>query len=320
MAAARDLSHTVNEMKLNFPRCWCSAVFAVSVATAPVAAYAMGDEEFVGPFPSWGNVKMNGAVGDGVTDDTGAIQKGLNALGASNPTLYFPAGTYRITQPLTLAAQAHVNVIGADPAATTILWAGAPGGHMLTLNGVAYSRFNRLTFNGQGIANDGIDQSWDGVTGNFDTGNEYADDVFENFANVGFGCGWSGSGCAETSMLRDSFMNITWAGISMGNFNALDMFIWDSYFQNSNIGVTNLYASGNLHVYNSIFKNSKTADITIGSTGVSIFATIIQQDQRNSLVRVKAPAIRPTSRSKVTRSSTRRTRNPLLSATWGRLF
>src|SRR5712671_367837 len=114
------------------------AVFAAAVVSLPVAAHAMGDEEFVGPFPSWANVKTNyGAVGDGVTDDTTAIQKALTALGPNKPTLYFPAGTYRISQPLTLAAQQHVSIIGADPATTTILWAGASGGHMLNLNGVA---------------------------------------------------------------------------------------------------------------------------------------------------------------------------------------
>jgi hypothetical protein len=83
---------------------------------------AIGDEEFVGPFASWANVKTSyGAAGDGVTDDTTALQNALNALGPTNPTLYLPAGTYRITETLTLAGQQNVNVIGQDPATTTIL-------------------------------------------------------------------------------------------------------------------------------------------------------------------------------------------------------
>ena len=120
----------------------------------------MGDEEFVGPFSSWANVKSNyRAAGDGVTDDTVAIQNALNALGPNNPTLYFPAGTYRITQTLTLAAQQYVNVIGQDAANTAIIWAGSPGGTMLYLNGIALSRFDRLTFNGQGNAAVAVDQA-----------------------------------------------------------------------------------------------------------------------------------------------------------------
>src|SRR6266566_1201969 len=138
-------SHTVNDMKPNLRRRLYAAVFVAAVASAPIAAHAMGDEEFVGPFPSWANVKTKyGAAGDGVTDDTAAIQKALGALGPTNPTLYFPAGTYRITQTLTLAGQIYVNIIGQDPANTTIIWAGSSGGTMLAITGVAYSRFNRL--------------------------------------------------------------------------------------------------------------------------------------------------------------------------------
>ena len=47
------------------------------------------------------NVKDNGVKGDGITDDTGAIQTVINS--APNPTvLYFPAGVYRITAALNL--------------------------------------------------------------------------------------------------------------------------------------------------------------------------------------------------------------------------
>ena len=57
------------------------------------------------------NVKAYGAVGDGSTDDTAAINLAINALVAnthSSPTsytigtLYFPAGTYRISAQLTI--------------------------------------------------------------------------------------------------------------------------------------------------------------------------------------------------------------------------
>ena len=66
---------------------------------------AIGDE-FVGPFPSWTNVKtVYGAKGDGVTDDTAALQAALNNVGLNghSSVLYLPAGTYKISSTLNLA-------------------------------------------------------------------------------------------------------------------------------------------------------------------------------------------------------------------------
>ena len=47
------------------------------------------------------NVQTHGAVGDGVTDDTAAIQA---AITATRGVLHFPAGTYLVTDALTIAA------------------------------------------------------------------------------------------------------------------------------------------------------------------------------------------------------------------------
>ena len=141
---------------------------------------------------------------------------------------------------------------------------------MLNLNGNTQSRFDRLTFDGRGKAGVDVDQSWNGSAGYFDTENEYADDVFEN-AGVGFRCGDLGYGCAETSMLRDQFVSDSVAGVSMMNFNALDMFIWYSLFKNNGYAATNTYGAGNFNVFNSILENSAKADFGIGNAGVFNF-------------------------------------------------
>jgi hypothetical protein len=48
------------------------------------------------------SAKRYGAVGDGVTDDTAAIQAGLTALSGTNKYLYLTNGTYRVTSALTV--------------------------------------------------------------------------------------------------------------------------------------------------------------------------------------------------------------------------
>lgn len=54
------------------------------------------------------SVKSYGAVGDGVTDDTTAINNTITAAGVGG-TVFFPKGTYRITSKLTmLASQAFI--------------------------------------------------------------------------------------------------------------------------------------------------------------------------------------------------------------------
>ncbi|MFG2970914.1 glycosyl hydrolase family 28-related protein [Streptomyces sp. NPDC048288] len=47
------------------------------------------------------NVKDYGAVGDGTTDDTAAIQAALNAVPANGATVLIPTATFKITSPLT---------------------------------------------------------------------------------------------------------------------------------------------------------------------------------------------------------------------------
>ena len=229
---------------------------------------AIGDE-FVGPFPSWSRVTTHyGATGNGVTDDTAAIQRALDELGTGgrSPVLFLPAGTYRITHTLSIGFATFLSIVGEDPATTTLRWDGPAGGTMLGVNGLAYSRVVRLTFDGRGRAEVAVEQSWDGSKPHFDTGNEYADDRFVDVA-YGIRGGFRGRGFAETSVVRSRFIRNTAAGIALGNFNALDLWVWYSSFVDCAVGVTNATGAGNFRVYNSVFERSTTADMSIGNTG-----------------------------------------------------
>jgi hypothetical protein len=61
-----------------------------------------------------------GAVGDGVTDDTAAIQACINLYG-SKQQIYFPAGTYKVASSIDLTAHEGIHLVGAGSKATEIV-------------------------------------------------------------------------------------------------------------------------------------------------------------------------------------------------------
>src|SRR4030095_16282504 len=226
------------------------------------------DEEFVGPFSTWKNVKTDyGAVGNGIANDTAAFQTALDGLGlVGNATaLYVPAGTYKITATLTMEARLGIGIIGADPATTTLVWAGTAGGNLFDLNGVAYSRIMRMTLDGASSAGFLVYQAYDGVGNYFDSGNAYEDMVFQDAA-AGINGGGRGYGFSEVTILRSKFRRLT-KGIHLHNFNALNVWVWFSVFDQCGYAITNSPGAGNYSVYTSCFAGSTSADLYAAQGG-----------------------------------------------------
>ncbi len=91
------------------------AVFKMSYDISPLQkmpqAFA-SDVPGLPPMNEWINVRSEGAVGDGVTDDTRAIQKAID----EHPVIYVPEGSYRISS--TLKLKQNTVLIGLHPMAT----------------------------------------------------------------------------------------------------------------------------------------------------------------------------------------------------------
>lgn len=256
----------------------------------PNLTVAMDDLDAVGPFASWGDVKRDyGAKGDGVTDDTAALQRALNELGQSGKpsVLFLPAGTYKIATTLRMTGSTSstnigwggVGMVGESPALTRIVWAGTTGEPMLVQNGGVRTRYARITWDGKGTAGYGVAHWWDTRTGTLhDGGPEHQDEVFMDMG-IGIMAGRLGTGFgqlnSEGQVRRVTFIRNTKAGVNTGSWNAVNWWVWDSRFVDCARGLSNIFTvsdrdepgAGGLFVYRSLFQRSTVADFEIANTG-----------------------------------------------------
>lgn len=236
-----------------------------TVTASSLAPVAAATEEFVGPFASWVNVKTTyGAKGDGVSDDTAALQQALDQVGQGevSGTLFIPAGVYRVTSTLRLQGRQGVNVIGADPEQVVLKWDGAAGGDLFEVQGVSYSKLARFTLDGAGKARVLLNNNWPGDANYFPTGNEHSEIIFKD-AQVGILAGEGDGGTAETVVARCRFLRLSDAGVKITNYNALDWFVWDSLFEDNAVGIHNV--QGGFHVYRSVFRRSTQTDVKVSN-------------------------------------------------------
>jgi len=256
-AVSGSVSVTPSTTTINSVTCTNGSTSATASAQVTIAGST--EDEFVGPFASWLNVKtVYGAKGDGVTDDTAAIQKALNALASTGGgTLYFPAGTYIISSTLSPSAITRSQIIGQDPSTTIIKWAGSSGGVMFQISGYKWSKEGRLTWDGSGTAGTGEYQA--SIAPDYGTSVTNFDEVFQN---MGYGLRiGTGSNADDTrTILRCKFINNTSAGVSVESWNAISIMVWYSTFQNDAIGITNGVAGVYSVLYNT-FLGSTISDI-----------------------------------------------------------
>jgi hypothetical protein len=84
---------------------------------------------------------MPGAVGDGITDDTAAINRTI----AAGTIVYFPPGTYKYVGAMTLSANKSYRIYGDGPGVSTILFFGGPNA------GITVSHTQMATLNVEGL-------------------------------------------------------------------------------------------------------------------------------------------------------------------------
>lgn len=89
------------------------------------------------------NVKQHRAIGNGIADDTAAIQEAINALTVGS-VLYFPPGNYAITDTLDMTDLTHITIQGNQAFIRTRAGSNFTNKGMINLCGTYYSSITNL--------------------------------------------------------------------------------------------------------------------------------------------------------------------------------
>jgi hypothetical protein len=209
----------------------------------------------------WISVKAQGAVGDGVADDTAAIQSAFCRI-KRGVTIYFPPGTYRVTKTLTVdspdekSALYGVAVIGCGRD-SRLVWDGPVGGTLIQEEGMGYSRWVGLDLDGAGKAALGQYHFSDHT---FETVHRKLYMGYHNFTRAGV---LHEPVKERFAMAETSFENCLFEkcgmGVSCTQFNDYDESFDGCEFRGCGIGIECIH--GNYYARDCHFEDSTTVDI-----------------------------------------------------------
>ena len=251
-------------------------------ATALPVASALGVSSPVGfslpPRPRPGSVSFAdaqinyGAVGDGIKDDTAALQNAIdgafsNTVKSSEEqaygqkSLFIPGGNYRITKPLSIVSGFGVKIFGAGKFSTRIF--NSMGTGVFITNGCCYSQFYDMELSGVAGGSEAIfELDWN-KTGTMLQNNSFYNILFNN-GSYGVRIGKHQNMGSENGFYHCKWNNCVAAGLETANFNALNNWVFGGEFQQCGVGIH--VASGGVPVIHGVaFELQSRADIVISN-------------------------------------------------------
>ena len=213
------------------------------------------------------SVKDFGAVGNGVANDTAAIQAAVDAVCNAEKTLYFPAGTYKVSAPITFPNKSFclegdgptsTNIQAFNPAASTTLFSFSGSGPAKVIR--------NLGFLGPAAGNYGVGAGI-AINGN----GFYLESVW--FRGLVIGLDAAGSlincnqcvaeYCYEGAKVQSSMPESIWYG-------------WTMYKNETDFNIAGTQTSFVIRDFNAI--GTKTDVVLCSASGLMIDGALIQND------------------------------------------
>ena len=224
------------------------------------------------------NVRDFGAVGDGNTDDTDAIQAALDeAYGTAdaphggsegryaNRAVYFPNGWYITSRPLTLRSVAGAHIYGEGRLSTNIQ-NNTPESSVLVTNGMMYSKVERLSLTGKLSGTGSVfDMNWDNTGSASLQSNTFADVSFGG-GSYGLKIGDGGYMGSEILILNCYLNACAVAGIYVGNYNAIAISVIGGNISECDKGIWVKHGGG-MAIVGTGFQLNRAFDIHIENGG-----------------------------------------------------
>ena len=176
------------------------------------------------------------AMGDSTHDDTVAIQSALNR-GSNGKTIYLPPGTYRITQTLVFHGDGTGSAVIGHGRETRLVWDGPVGGRMFLSDGIAYSRYVGLSWDGQNRAAVGFDHA---AGKRFETEILHKHEAFRNFTGYGIRVGNQQKTASAEILYHNCLFENCGTALGFLTFNDYDNTIDGCEFRNCGTGVLSL--------------------------------------------------------------------------------